>query len=80
MSETWLTAAAARAYVGCKTMQGWYTWRKRHGIVKRVNGTVNRFDLDRALRVRAARPRVSPGGGGARHPNSLANLRRSKVA
>lgn len=66
----WLTSREACAYVGCKTVKGWYEWRKRHGIVKRTNGTVNRADLDRALTVRT--PRRS--GGSVRHPQSLANL------
>jgi hypothetical protein len=83
MTETWLNAEAARAYVGCKTLKGWYEWRRRYGVVKRQNGTVNRFDLDRALRVRAALPQRIRGGGHTRHPNSLANLRprdRARVA
>jgi hypothetical protein len=76
MQETWFNSEAARAYVGCKTVKAWYAWRKAHGIVKRTNGTVNKADLDRALKVRKDTPRR--GGGAAGHPNSLANLRRPK--
>lgn len=75
MVETWLKAEAARAYVGCKTLKGWYEWKRRYGIVKRRNGTVARADLDRALRGKAEAPRRHLGGGGTRNPNSLANLR-----
>ena len=73
--EFWLDSKAACAYVGCKTIGGWYAWRKRHGIVKRANNTVNRADLDRALRYRPVAR-----GGSVRHPNSLANLRHVKEA
>jgi hypothetical protein len=78
MQNLWLTSDEARRYVGCKTMKGWYEWRKRHGVVKRRNNTVNRADLDRALRALAARPRNYVGGGGAHHPSSIANLRKAK--
>jgi len=71
--EMWLSAEAARAYVGCRTIKGWYEWRRRHGIVTRANRTVNRLDLDRALLPRAKAPRR--GGGAAGHPHSLDNLR-----
>jgi len=46
----WFTAKEARAYTCCKTMGAWYVWRKRHGIVRRSNGTVAKADLDRALK------------------------------
>lgn len=72
MDTFWLRPAEAQVYVGCKTIKAWYQWRRRHGIVARGNGTVNRADLDRELRPRAARPQR--GGGAAGHPHSLANL------
>lgn len=72
MADIWLSAVDACAYVGCKTIKGWYEWRRRHGIVTRSNGTVNRTDLDRELRPLEGRRRR--GGGAARNPRSLANL------
>jgi hypothetical protein len=63
----WFTSREAQAYVCCKTLGSWYVWRKRHGIVRRSNGTVAKADLDRALRYRK-KPRVMA-------PASLANLR-----
>lgn len=47
--KMWLTAAEAAAYVPCKSVKGWYEWRKRHGIVRLANGKVLRADIDRAL-------------------------------
>lgn len=63
----WLRSDEAQRYVGCRTIKGWYEWRRRHGIVARNNGTVSRLDLDQALRV-PRRRRMNPA--------SLANLRR----
>jgi hypothetical protein len=63
----WLRSDQAQRYVGCRSIKGWYEWRKRHGIVARSNGTVSRLDLDQALR----RPRKS-----TVRAASLANLRR----
>lgn len=63
----WFTSREAQAYVCCKTLNAFYVWKRRHGIVSRSNGTVSKRDLDRAL----ATPR--------RHrmaPASLANLRK----
>jgi len=51
----WFTAKEARAYVCCKTMQAWYVWRNRHGIVPRSNGSVAKADLDHALKFRPKR-------------------------
>ena len=74
-ADLWLRSREACAYVGCKTVKGWYEWRKRHGIVKRTNGTVNKADLDRALKLRTVRAT----GGTVRHPNSLANLAKRRA-
>ena len=63
----WLRSDEAQRYVGCRSIKGWYEWRRRHGIVARGNGTVSRLDLDQALR----RPRKSS----VMHPASLSNLR-----
>jgi len=70
--DLWLTAEEARAYIGCKTIKGWYEWKRRHRIVKLANGRINRADLDRALMPRKTAPKR--GGGASRNPNSLANL------
>lgn len=45
----WLNSRAAQRWVGCKTLKGWYAWRRRHHIVPRANGTVAKRDLDREL-------------------------------
>ncbi len=64
----YLTAAEARTYVGCRTMTGWYSWRKRHAIP--AGRTFAKVDLDRALKaMRRHRRRM--------HPNSLRNLRQT---
>lgn len=64
----WLRSRQAQAYVGCKSLKGFYAWRRRHGVPYRSNGTVNKADLDRALLPKKTLRRI--------HPNSLANLRR----
>lgn len=71
-SKPWFDSRTAAAYVGNKSLKAWYSWRDRHGIVKRSNGTVAKRDIDRALRV--PRKRFTP------HPRSLANLAKRKVA
>lgn len=63
----WFDSKTAAAYVCCKNVAAWYTWRKRHGIVARSNGSVAKADLDRALNTSRRTPRRM-------HPHSLANL------
>lgn len=65
----WFDAKTAAAYIPCKSVKAWYIWRRRHGIVTRNNGTVNKADLDRELKRRKPRRTM--------HARSLANLRRS---
>lgn len=62
----WFTSREAAAYVCCKSVGAFYTWKHRHFIVSRSNGTVAKADLDRALK---AKRRMAPA--------SLRNLRRS---
>jgi hypothetical protein len=62
----WLTFKEAAAYVGCKTIFGFYTWRHRHKVVARSNHTVAKADLDRELN-RQTKRRMAPA--------SLANVR-----
>jgi hypothetical protein len=31
----WFDSRTAAAYVGCKSIAGWYSWRRRHAIVLR---------------------------------------------
>lgn len=69
----WFTSRIAAAYVGNKSLKAWYSWRDRHGIVTRSNGTVAKRDLDRALKLK--KPKRS-----GLHPHSLANLSKRKVA
>lgn len=64
----WLRSDEAQRYIGCKTIHGWYQWRKRHALVTRGR-LVARADIDRALKVMAKRKRQMA-------PASLANLRR----
>jgi hypothetical protein len=71
-TRPWFDAKTARDYVPCKSLNGWYQWRRRHGIVARGNGSVAKKDIDRALLKMKTR-----GGGAARHPASLANLEKS---
>jgi len=67
-SRSWLDSKAAAAYVGNKSVKGFYDWCRRHFIVRRNNGTVARADLDRALK--AKRPKRVMAAA------SLANLRK----
>jgi hypothetical protein len=67
----WFDSKTAAAYVCCKSIEGWYEWKKRHGIVSRSNHTVAKADLDRALKIKRIR---------RMHPESLKNLRRRRVA
>jgi hypothetical protein len=65
----WLTAKQAAIYVCCRNVKSWYQRRKRHGILTRNNGTVNKADLERELKRRKPR-RVM-------HVNSIRNLQRA---
>lgn len=67
----WLTTRDCQAFIPCKSLGAVYDWLKRHGIVRRNNGSVSRRDLERELARRKPR-RVM-------HPNSLANIRPPKV-
>lgn len=64
----WLTSRQAQRYVCCKSLNSWYVYRLRHGIIPRANGSVAKADLDRVLRQRKPR-RVMAAA-------SLANLRK----
>lgn len=69
----WLTSRQAQRFVCCKSLKSWYAWAKRHGIVRRSNGTVAKADLERELKRKKPRREM--------HVNSLANLgHRSAVA
>jgi hypothetical protein len=65
----WFDSKTASEYVCCKNVRAFYSWAKRHHIIRRSNGSVAKADLDRALK---ARRRITRRG---RHPNSLANLK-----
>lgn len=65
----WFSAKEAAAYVPCKTVNAWYVWRNRHGIIPRANGSVAKADLDRELRRRKPRRVMATA--------SLANLRKA---
>lgn len=69
----WFDSRTAAAYVPCRSVKAWYEWRKRHRIVARSNGSVMKADIDRALRMK----RIKRSG---RHPNSLANLAKRRIA
>jgi hypothetical protein len=67
-SRPFFTARVAAMYVCSKSIRAFYEWARRHGIVRRSNGSVAKVDLDRVLR-RKRKPRVM-------QPTSLANLRK----
>lgn len=73
----WFDAKTAAAYVPCTDRHGqvslnaWYSWRRRHGILARNNGSVLKRDLDRELKRRKPRRRM--------HPASLANLKQQQA-
>lgn len=55
-SAPFFDSRTAQAYVGNKSRNAWYVWRKAHGIVAFRNGKVSKRDLERALtEPRAAR-------------------------
>lgn len=66
----WLTQKLAAEYVGSKTVNAFYGWRKFHGIVARSNGTVLKADLDRVLRRKRVPRQMAVA--------SLANLKRGR--
>lgn len=72
----WLTTAEARAFLNLKSVKGTFEWIKRHGIIRRGDKRISRFDLERELKRMARAPRTRRG----RHPHSLANLRKRAVA
>lgn len=72
-NRPYFDAQTAADYVPCKSVAGWYQWRRRHGIVARANGSVAKAAIDRALRL----IKMQRNGGTVRHPASLANLQKS---
>lgn len=64
----WFSSREAAAYVTCPSLDAWYSWRRRHGIIPRGNGSVAKKDLDRELTRRPSRRGKSLA--------SLANLRK----
>jgi hypothetical protein len=66
----WFRHDEACAYVGCRTMVGWYSWRKKHGIVTTSFNTVAKADIDRVLAYRKPKKRMAAA--------SLANLRQMR--
>lgn len=59
----------AAAYL-CKSIKGYYDWRRRHFIAVRADGTVAKADLDRAKKARRQKTRRGT------NPASQANLQR----
>lgn len=66
-----LTTRDCIEFIPCKSLNAVYHWLKRHGIVRRGNGSVYKQDVQREL------DRMKRRAGRGSHPNSLANLRRS---
>lgn len=60
-----LTTWEAMHFIPCPTLAATYSWLSGHGIIRRGNGSIERRDLERALRTRSRR---------GRSPRSLANL------
>lgn len=68
-----LTVPEAAAYVGCKTVGAFYTWRKRRFLKRKKVYT--RAELDAVLRTDERRRELAKRTR-RMHPASLANLRR----
>jgi hypothetical protein len=66
----WLTTADAREFLQLKSVKSTYQWFKNHGIVRRGDKRVSRFDLQRELDRMKRQPRRQM------HAKSLANLRK----
>jgi hypothetical protein len=56
----WFTSKIAAEYVCCRSVNAFYSWKRRHFIVSRSNGTVAKADLDRALKAKKGGRGVSP--------------------
>lgn len=63
--RVWITTRESVDVIGCTTLVAAYAWLRRHGIVRRQNGTVSRLDIQRELKRKSRR---------GRSPNSRANL------
>lgn len=66
----WLTTHEAHQFLNLKSVKGTYEWIKRHGIIRRGDKRIARFDLERELKRMARKPRRQM------NPASLANLRK----
>lgn len=71
----WLTTTDLVDFLPCASPEAGRQWCKRHGIIRRGNGTVLRRDIEEEL-ARMARARHQTKRG--THPNSLKNLRGAK--
>lgn len=66
-----LTTWEAMHFIPCPSLAATYSWLNGHGIIRRGNGSIERADLQRALRRRSQR---------GRSPRSRANLNQPRVS
>src|SRR6185436_21096401 len=69
--RVFITTRESIDVIGCRTMDAADSWLRRHGIVRRQNGTVSRLDIERELKRKSRRGRSA---------NSRANLRLGTAA
>lgn len=67
-SLPFFSSRTAAAYVCSKSLRGFYEWCRRHGIIRRANGSIAKVELDRVLRRKRAKRVMAA--------TSLANLRK----
>jgi hypothetical protein len=68
----WLSMRDLMRFLPARSVDAARQWVRRHGVVRRGNGSVARRDVERALARQARKPRR------VMHPNSLKNLRGAK--
>ena len=57
--QVWITTRQAVEVIGCGTVNAAGCWLRRHGIVRRSNGTVSVLDIQRELGRRSGRGRAA---------------------
>ncbi len=51
----WLTTWEAMHFIPCPTIGATHSWLSGHGVKRRGNGTISRFDLDKAVAKKSRR-------------------------
>jgi hypothetical protein len=68
----YLTSRQAMRFIPCKSLKAVTEWIRRHRVIRCADGTICRRDIERVKRQPKRPHRI--------HPNSLANLRKRRLA